>query len=397
MAQLEPPPTIIKEFTYLWKEWISKLYTFIKSHTGGSTPVSPATGTSWNAHGNTATGSATSPLKIDSGAFFVEGNVGDSPLSGATSGFTYIPSKYALRAGQTTGTQWDSIGDYSYAFGNDCTAPGANTIAFGGGAAAGGVNNIALGTSSAASNNSAIAIGNTAVASAQNSICIGVNTTASGNNNVAIGAIASAGGGGSAYADAVVIGNTSFAGNTNTFAIGKFVSASASGSIVIGRGVSFPFGMLSNTVPNSLMLGVGTTTPTFTLVSGRCGVGSTATSPLSTLDVRGSVGYQYRIITSAQSPPASPLTLSDELTVIADNSLGPVSLYLPSTSSIDRRIYHIKRAVSGGGTVKIYAATGEYIDGVIADLANGGATISAQDAPMLLCDNTSTNNGWWIL
>jgi len=58
-SSLEPPPQIIENFTHQWRNWLWYLYDFINNHTGGFAPVAPADGSSWNAHGNTATGDMT--------------------------------------------------------------------------------------------------------------------------------------------------------------------------------------------------------------------------------------------------------------------------------------------------------------------------------------------------
>ena len=57
-----------------WIKWLYDLWAFIQSHTGGVAPESPATGTSWNAHGNTATGTmdVVGPLSV-SGYFQTAG------------------------------------------------------------------------------------------------------------------------------------------------------------------------------------------------------------------------------------------------------------------------------------------------------------------------------------
>jgi len=45
--------------------------------------------------------------------------------------------------------------------------------------------------------------------------------------------------------------------------MGKYVKSNAENAWVIGKGVGNSFGLLSNTTPNSLMIGFNTTRPSF--------------------------------------------------------------------------------------------------------------------------------------
>lgn len=408
MSIIDPPPSRVKEFIYIWKNWLNNLWAFLQDHTGGSSTGGTGTGSDWNAHGDTAVGAAGSPLKVTPGAFVVTGSTGNTPTDIETSGthFSFIPAQGAIRAGNVSGTQWAagniglcSVGMginptasnfFSVAIGSNVTSSAQSGIALGSnGTTASGTPSLALGDQCTAAGDKAVAIGSSCNSTVDNAISLGIVTTASGNLSTAIGTTVTASG-----ATSTAIGATAIASGNSSLALGKWVKARNTNSVTIGIGTGSGT-TLDNNSANTMWLGANTTSPTLVLQNSRCGIENQ--TPLSTLDVGGSVGYKYQIITSVQSPPATPLTLSDQLTVIVDNSAGPVSLNLPATSGVDRRIYHVKRAYSGGGAVKVYAANGEYIDGVLADSTTSGYAISAQDAPMILCDDTSTNKGWWIL
>ena len=186
---MEPPPRLIGKFEQIWRDWLYFFWDFVFKHTGGSTPTLPATGSSWNAHGNTATGAAASPLKVEEATFWVDGIVGDSPasFSGASNGFAYIPSKFALRGGATTGTQWGTIGDYSLAYGFNAIASASGSIAIGSTSSASNTASIALGASTISSGANSVAIGSTARATGITSLAVGSGCRATNINSVSVG------------------------------------------------------------------------------------------------------------------------------------------------------------------------------------------------------------------
>jgi len=73
----------------------------------------------------------TEKLRVTGGALLADGTVGATPVSGAGVRLMWTPSKYALRAGEVTATQWDAvnIGDWSAGFGLDVIASGAASFA----------------------------------------------------------------------------------------------------------------------------------------------------------------------------------------------------------------------------------------------------------------------------
>jgi hypothetical protein len=82
--------------------------------------------------GSTTT-SGTEKLRVTGGAVLFDDTTGTVPVSGAGTRFMWVPSKASLRAGATTGTQWDTsnVGDYSTAFGLDTIAAGEHSTALG--------------------------------------------------------------------------------------------------------------------------------------------------------------------------------------------------------------------------------------------------------------------------
>jgi hypothetical protein len=111
------------------------------------------------------------------------------PVSGPGRRMMWFPARAAFRTGYVDGSQWDrdSIGEYSFAAGNNVKAMftgsiavGVNTVANGFGAFAAGYNSSALSSYSAA-------IGSSAVAAVVNSYAFGLNVGALGSYSMALG------------------------------------------------------------------------------------------------------------------------------------------------------------------------------------------------------------------
>jgi hypothetical protein len=192
-------------------------------------------------------GTATPSAKLD-----VQGtlNVGHNPTGydvnfyGAESGrrFFWDASKYALRTGSATGTEWDdsNVGSSSFACGNNTKASGAQSVA--------------MGDQSRAMGSASFAFGFACEAQEMYSIAMGCAAT-----------------GGGVY----------------SVAIGTSVRAVADTSIVIGKGGPGG-GWLENNIPNSLMVGFNTATPTLFVGGSNHRVGvqtSTPARPLHVSDV----------------------------------------------------------------------------------------------------------------
>jgi hypothetical protein len=124
------------------------------------------------------------------------GQVGAPPVSGAGRRAMWYVDKAAFRTGYVDGTQWNqnSIGDYSFASGNNTTASGSYAFAIGNGTNASGTSSTAMGYISSATGISSTALGQGASASGLYSTAIGYNTIASGSASTAIGSNAIASG-----------------------------------------------------------------------------------------------------------------------------------------------------------------------------------------------------------
>ncbi len=106
----------------------------------------------------------------------------------------FNPKKAAFRAGQVTGTQWDSsnLGDYSFATGYNTTASGKYAFAANNATEASGENATAFGYQTKAIGNAAFATGNQTEAQGNNSFTYGKDTKAGGDNSFAGGSNAEA-------------------------------------------------------------------------------------------------------------------------------------------------------------------------------------------------------------
>ncbi|MFH0866638.1 MAG: tail fiber domain-containing protein [Bacteroidota bacterium] len=155
---------------------------------------------------------------VYNGSVLFSGTSGNLPTTGAGTRFMWVPSSYALRAGRVTGTQWDNLGLYSVAFGNDNTATGTYSTAFGNSNTASGQGAFACGVSNTASGTYTFTTGWLNTASADYSVALGYNNTNTGNRSLTLGS-----------------GNSTAA--LNSFAMGELntISVNATGSIASGR------------------------------------------------------------------------------------------------------------------------------------------------------------------
>ena len=278
---LEPPPRIVDKFVNIWRDWLYFFWEFVDSHTGGSSPTPPATGTSWNAHGNDAVGDATNALTISDGSFIVGGTGATGDLNGETdaTGVAYLAWYQGFKI-LRVGTPWSGNGTYpaspwtaanlssaigSFTMGQSTSVESSNTIAIGPTNFA----NTTTGSSSLFGN------GNKATASAVN--LIGTLNNGFSQSSTAVGT------------------GSEVAGLGFNLAVGNYVKANGFFTGMIGVGQ--PGSVIENTVWSSLGLGsYPSTTPDILLTNSRAGIRQLA--PLSTLDVGGSVGYFSTDITS---------------------------------------------------------------------------------------------------
>jgi hypothetical protein len=114
---------------------------------------------------------------------FFSGSATPVPVSGAGRRLMWLQNKAAFRAGQVTGTQWntDSIGETSIAIGLNPVAKNTGSIAMGIQAAARGEGAIALGENNRADGHFSFASGVNSQATQTNAIAIGNSAIAEGN------------------------------------------------------------------------------------------------------------------------------------------------------------------------------------------------------------------------
>jgi hypothetical protein len=138
-----------------------------------------------------------------------------------------------------------------------------------------------------------VATGNASSVMGMNNSASGDYSFAGGVNSVASGGVSFAFGG-SALAEgaySVALGGLAKASYANSFAMGSFCTAEASNSFVIGTGVTDML-KITNTVPHSLVMGFGSTKPTFFIgpsngwsSTGKIGIGD-VTDPQSKLHIK---------------------------------------------------------------------------------------------------------------
>jgi len=137
----------------------------------------------------TTTPNTNTKLNVNEGTILFDGTTGSTPVSGAGTRFMWIPSKYAIRAGSITGTQWDdaNIGLYSAAFGLNNTTSGAYSFAAGSGNSITGVASSAFGLSNNVTRPYSYAFGNNSSATGSYSFAFGRYAEAQANHEIALG------------------------------------------------------------------------------------------------------------------------------------------------------------------------------------------------------------------
>ena len=411
----EPPPRIVGKFEQIWRDWLHFFWKFVSDHvddfdehTGGGTPTSPATGLSWNAHGNTAHGGATTPLFIDDGTFYTysPGFVGNTPTefesAGVYSAMAFIPAWAAFRVGYNeAGTPWSdaNIGDVSFAFGTNAIASSSNTIALGYYAQATGIESVAIGSEADASGNYSVSIGRTAEAAGVSSIAAGQSAFANNVNAVALGYATRATG-----SESSAIGSSARATDQGAVALGFSLNSDGLNSVTVGSGVGANARMTNNQA-NSMYIGVNSTEPTVILnnLIGGAGtfsdVGIIQKNPLSTLDIGGSVGFKYTNLPAAAEIEKILTALDNEYTFRIDLVAGNYTIELPLLSTVDRRVYYFKTTQIGSaatGQLFINPNEVDFIDDSSGGkLPVGTGTFYGAGESMLLFGN-GADQTWWI-
>lgn len=186
----------------------------------------------YNGNVGIGTVSPIAKLQVTNGTVIAEGTTGTLSISGAGNRMMWVPYKAAFRAGNVTGTAWDSvnIGGGSVAFGSDTKASGGLSFAVGGLNVASGNFSIATGVFSSATGDASFSGGLGTVASGYYSVALGYYTKASALNSMAIGDSTIASG---SYSFCSGGGTSASGAYTNAF--GLNTTAKAYNSFVLGR------------------------------------------------------------------------------------------------------------------------------------------------------------------
>ncbi len=134
----------------------------------------------FNSTGNLGVGTTTPIAKfhVYNGSVLYSGTTGSTPTTGAGTRMMWIPALSAFRAGVVTGTQWNTIGVSSTAFGYNTTASGDVSTAFGSNTTASGAGSVAFGSYNIASGVSSLVNGALSVASGDYSTAFAWGSTA---------------------------------------------------------------------------------------------------------------------------------------------------------------------------------------------------------------------------
>lgn len=282
-------------------------------------------------------------LQVDGGGLFTGSVASPSiPALGAGQRMVWHPDKAAFRSGTVSGSQWDgaSVGNNSFAVGNNTIASGTESAAFGSSTQATGTSSFAAGTGSIASgiysttfgagNNStgdfsftqgasntvtgsfSMSMGAANTTTGDYAGAFGTSNTTNGNYSFVFGASSRAGFDNS-KTGTIAMGQDVFSDGNHSIALGNYVSTGSTtdNSIVLGSGTS---SLLTNNISRSLMVGFDSDIPTLFVgpsagngTTGNVGIGNSASSPTAKLDVDGT--------TRVRTLPAG--TTTDEV-VIAD-------------------------------------------------------------------------------
>ncbi len=158
---------------------------------------------------------------FSSGATSLPVTPANPPVSGAGIRLMWYPDKAAFRVGSISGNDWDrdSIGDYSFASGNNTQAKGNSSTSMGSFSTASGDYSVAIGKS-AASGDYSVAIGKS-TASKDYSVALGM-AIASGDYSVALGKSTASGNYSTAIGNSTAFGGSSTAMGGGTKAIGDY-------------------------------------------------------------------------------------------------------------------------------------------------------------------------------
>jgi hypothetical protein len=162
-------------------------------------------------------------------------------------GWYFSPPKIAVRGGVSPNNHWvaDSLGKFSFAYGNNARAKGYGSVALGSFVSASGQHAVAMGATSTASGQNSLSAGYASSATANYAIAIGASTIASaisatsiGNNTKALGLYSLAMGRGTTASgdNSIAMGLDSDATSTGSISIGDDCSAGGAYAVAIGNG-----------------------------------------------------------------------------------------------------------------------------------------------------------------
>lgn len=155
----------------------------------------------------------------------------DPPASGMGFRMMWYPGKTAFRVGYVGGDRWDkdSVGQFSFAAGDNPAAKGLSSVAMGSNAEAKGDYATVIGRNAKAIGNNSVAIGFASIATGEGSVAFGYQATASHESATAIGYQTSAN---DRYSTAM--GYRTIASGEYSFAIGNSNMATGSRSTAMG-------------------------------------------------------------------------------------------------------------------------------------------------------------------
>ncbi|MCP4438795.1 MAG: hypothetical protein GY810_07610 [Aureispira sp.] len=166
--------------------------------------------------------------------FIVTGthNTGDAiEVTGAGTRMFFNPRESAFRTGTVTGSQWNNLGDYSFAGGRDAQATGLGSFAYGDGVTVTGTTGIGIGTNISASGNYSIVIGRNSSSSTTFGTAIGFNNSVTQSYGVALG-----GRNNTCNASySIAAGGYTTTNGSSSLTIGQFTTSYSLGEIVTGR------------------------------------------------------------------------------------------------------------------------------------------------------------------
>jgi hypothetical protein len=330
-----------------------------------------------NNAGNVGIGttSPVSSLHVATGGLFaVTGTYGagatlPAGLTGAGTRAFFYPNLGAFRAGTVSGTQWDTIGNYSVAMGNSTTASGSQSTAFGSTTVASGSNSTAFGAGAVASNYYATAMGRLTTASGYHTTAMGYYTTAA------------------AYGD-FVIGQYNVGGGTAD----TWVSTEPIFEIGIGTSASNKANAV--TVLKNGYTGIGSTTPGTTLdVAGPVRVQGTGSETCDN-DHYGMVRYnsttgRMQVCYGSPDAPSYGVTFTTDPITSANQTAAAIRI----TSGVVDYTYNYSITSSGGGSVVTGSGTISSVPQNITGLNLSGLIDGTLVVSLTLTDTQGSTGG----